>query len=139
MIEGGGGPCLLHKTGPVRGVVAHIGGQNLQRHISPQTRIACPVDFTHASGANQGHDLVGTELIARNQRPGGTQQFGRLGQELRGRRIQNFPTLILRQQDLDLALQVAIAAARASQKRGALIRVETSSRMVQLLDLPPAV
>ena len=37
--------------------------QHLESDVAPETRIACPVDLAHASGAERRHDLVGAEML----------------------------------------------------------------------------
>ena len=43
-------------------------GQDLDRDVTPEPRIACPVHFAHAACAERGHDLVRPEASARFQR-----------------------------------------------------------------------
>ena len=43
-------------------------GQDLDRDVTPEPRIACPVHLAHAACAERGHDLVGPEASARFQR-----------------------------------------------------------------------
>ena len=42
-------------------------GQDLDRHVTPEPRIARPVYLAHAARAERGHDLVGPEASARFQ------------------------------------------------------------------------
>ena len=41
------------------------GGQDLDRNVTPEPRIARTIDLAHAAGAERGHDLV----RARGERP----------------------------------------------------------------------
>ena len=43
-------------------------GQDLDRYVTPEPRIARPVHLAHAARAERGHDLVGPEASARFQR-----------------------------------------------------------------------
>ena len=43
-------------------------GQDLDRDVTAEPRIACPVHLAHAARAECGHDLVGPEASARFQR-----------------------------------------------------------------------
>jgi hypothetical protein len=53
---------------PPHGIVRHFRRQNLQRHISSQSRIARPVHFPHAACAERGDDLVRSKLVTGTKR-----------------------------------------------------------------------
>jgi len=38
-------------------------GQDLDRHIAPETRVVRAIDRTHAAGAEEGAELVGPSLV----------------------------------------------------------------------------
>ncbi len=50
-------------------------GENLDRDVAVQLRVARPVDVSHAAGPEQRYDLIGTDALAqeptRRQRPCG--------------------------------------------------------------------
>jgi hypothetical protein len=50
------------------GVVRHLREQDLDRDLAMQVRIARPIDFAHAPGAQQGNDFVRAETSAGGER-----------------------------------------------------------------------
>ena len=43
-------------------------GEDLDRNVAPEPRVACTLHLTHAAGAERRDDLVGAEAGARLQR-----------------------------------------------------------------------
>ena len=58
MVEGAGGPRLLLEPLEARGIGAHRGGENLDRDLAAQARVAGAVDLAHRARPEQVHDLV---------------------------------------------------------------------------------
>ena len=64
MIEGGHRPGLLLEAAEAVGARRAIGGDDLDRHLSPQSRVAGTVDLSHAPRPEGGNDLVRAETAA---------------------------------------------------------------------------
>jgi hypothetical protein len=67
MVQGRGGPRLLLETREPFAIGRELGGQDLDRHLASETRVACPVDLAHAAGAQRGEHLVGAEARSRGE------------------------------------------------------------------------
>ena len=65
MIQEAGGPRLLFEPAQPVIVGSKRGGQNLDGDVSPQPRVAGPVDLAHSTGPQRTDDLVRSELGAR--------------------------------------------------------------------------
>src|SRR5262249_39975950 len=67
MRERGDGARLPLEPFERRGVAGEIRGQDLDRHLAPEARIARPVDLAHSSRAERREDLVRPETGARGK------------------------------------------------------------------------
>ena len=67
MVERGGGARLLLEAAQAIGVGGERGGQDLDRHVAPEPRIARAIDLAHAAGAERRDDLVRAEADTRSQ------------------------------------------------------------------------
>ena len=61
------GARLALETRPSIGVVCDIGGQDLDGHVAPESRVPCAIHFTHTTGAERRDDLVRAEACAGGQ------------------------------------------------------------------------
>src|SRR5947208_2434534 len=61
MIERRYGARFLFETLKAIAVSGELGGQDFDRHVAPQPRVAGAKDFTHSTGAERRQDLVGAE------------------------------------------------------------------------------
>ena len=68
VVQGGGGLGLLLEAAHEVGLVGERIGEEFQRHIALQSRIASPIDLAHAAAANQRDDLVGAHPRAGRKR-----------------------------------------------------------------------
>ena len=68
VVQGGDGLRFALESLAALGVGGRDVRQNLERHLALQPRIARAIDFAHAAGAEQRHDLVGTEPCSRAER-----------------------------------------------------------------------
>jgi hypothetical protein len=68
MVEHAQRLCFLLETAETVAIRGRIRGQDLDRHVPPQAGVAGAVDLTHASLAQRGKHLVGTEARARCER-----------------------------------------------------------------------
>ena len=68
VIDPTGEAGLLLEAVEAIGIRREDTGQDLDRDVTPEPRIACPVHLAHAARAERGHDLVGPEASARFQR-----------------------------------------------------------------------
>ena len=64
MIERAGGARLLLEARQVVAVLRHRRGEDLERHLAPDARVARAIDLAHAAGAERAGDLVGSEAGA---------------------------------------------------------------------------
>ena len=62
MVERGSGPGLLDEAPPTVLVRHALGGQDLDRDLPAQARVARPIDLPHPPRAQQREDFVGPEL-----------------------------------------------------------------------------
>jgi hypothetical protein len=51
---------------PIR-IAGERGGQDLERHLALQARVARAIDLPHASGTEGGHDFIGADVRARGE------------------------------------------------------------------------
>ena len=68
MVERGGGARFLFETGQSIGVCPDVGGQNLDRHLTAQSRVAGTIHFAHPTGAERSDHLIGAEPLACRER-----------------------------------------------------------------------
>ena len=61
MIERGEDLGLALEAGEALGVVCEQVGQDLERDVATELRVARAIDLAHAAGAEQREDFVGTE------------------------------------------------------------------------------
>src|SRR5262245_34532046 len=59
---------FLLKAGAAGRVASEVRGQNLQRNITPQPRVARPVDLAHAARAQRRDDFIRSEFVSRDER-----------------------------------------------------------------------
>ena len=64
MVEAARGTRFLRKTGAARFVAGKYLGEDFQRDVASQPRIAGAENFTHPAGAERGHDLVRADASA---------------------------------------------------------------------------
>ena len=62
MIQGGSRPGLTQEPFSGQLVLLHLFGKEFQRHLSTQGGVLGQVHFSHTSGTDGGHNLVGTDL-----------------------------------------------------------------------------
>jgi len=123
------------------GQPARVGGerarQDLDRHIATEFRVVSAVDLAHAAPPDEGAHLEDAqpqsgEVAATVPR--------RIGRRIADDEVHKPPCgngLI--EQDLHLPTQVVVAAAGVCEKRGTLGSGMATRRVVELLDLLPAV
>src|SRR5438105_1020685 len=46
------------------GILGELFGENFDGDIAIEAKVACPVDFTHTSGANRGKNFIRAETSA---------------------------------------------------------------------------
>ena len=68
MVEGGKYPRFSLESSQAFRVVGHLVEKQLDRHFAPELRITCSVDVPHASGTEDGTDLVLVQDSARSNR-----------------------------------------------------------------------
>ena len=68
MIERRQRPCLAFEAGSPRGVRRQAVGQDLDRNVAVQLRVAGAIDLAHATCTQVGHDLVGMEASPNRDR-----------------------------------------------------------------------
>ena len=64
MVQGGKQIGFAREPRQPFGIVRKELGQNLESDVSHQVAVASPVDFSHAAGANERGDLVGSKADA---------------------------------------------------------------------------
>jgi len=64
VVQRGCGPRFLSEATQALGVSAERGRQHFDRHVAPETRIACFVDFPHPPSAERREDFIWTEPSA---------------------------------------------------------------------------
>ena len=89
MRERGDGLGLALESGERFGVAGELVGQDLDRDVALQPRVARPVDLAHPARAERGEDLVGAEAgtgrqghsahIVPGAFPGAMNRQGKLG------------------------------------------------------------
>ena len=52
------GARLALEAGSAVGISCYIGGQNLDCHVAPESRVACAIHLAHTTGAERRNDLV---------------------------------------------------------------------------------
>jgi len=76
VVQGGDGPRLTLEAGAQLLVGGKAGREYLDRHVAPESRVARPIDFPHAAGAERGDDLVGAKAGAGSEwHPGNLHQL----------------------------------------------------------------
>jgi hypothetical protein len=112
-------------------------GQDLERHLTPETHVAGAVHLAHATRAQQRQHLVAAELPSRQgadllarQLPSGLLERGLLDEALR--------CSLLRQQRFELPTQRQVPLAGRFQEALSLVRLALEGRVVQLLEPLPA-
>ena len=55
---------LAFESGEAVGILRQRGGQDLQRHVAPEPRVARPIHFAHPAGPEWTKHLIGTETGA---------------------------------------------------------------------------
>ena len=67
VVERGEGLCLALEPRKPIGVLCEMIGQNLERDLALQLRVARPIHFPHAACPERGDDFVRTEPGARGE------------------------------------------------------------------------
>ena len=109
--------------------------QDLDGHVAPEFQVARAIDLAHAASPDSGLDLIHTETPARQH--GSVEVAHQLGRH-RDRGFVQERVGTLREQRLDLLPQRRVAATHLGEKRRARRFVVRQSRVVELLDPPPA-
>ena len=100
MIEGGEHACFRSKRANRSGSAVKCRGQDLDRHVAAQGRVACAIHLAHAADGEQSLDAIRTDRRAwREPRRG---RGDELGHERANRRVDHSGRR-LRQQGLDFA------------------------------------
>jgi hypothetical protein len=125
VIEGGGGPRLLHQPAVRRGIAAQVGRQQLERHRAVQSGVPCQVDPPHPPLPQRADDAVSPHygallriVIQLVQEHGDTAVERR--QEAVALRLTGVQRLVRLQQRGHARVQLRIVTARALQEGGAL-------------------
>src|SRR4051794_16716078 len=61
MVQGGGGAGLGLETSDSRGIMGEVGREDLQGYLAAEPGISSSIHLAHASGTQNGNDLVGSE------------------------------------------------------------------------------
>ena len=64
MVQRRGGAGFLLESMEAVGVGGERDGQDLDRHVTTQPRIARAIDLAHAAGADDRDDFIGAEPLA---------------------------------------------------------------------------
>ena len=70
MVERGERLGFAREAGDAIGIEGERIGQDLDRDVPSESRVARPIDFSHAAGPQLGEDLVGRETRAGSNRHG---------------------------------------------------------------------
>jgi hypothetical protein len=65
MVEEGEQCCFTLEAGQSLGVPGHLAGQDLDRHLATQLRVASAVDLAHTPGPEGLKDLIGAQAVSR--------------------------------------------------------------------------
>ncbi len=117
MVEGAGRARLVLEAAKLRLVGQAVPRQDLDGDLAAQPRIARPVHLSHAAGAEQFQDLVGSQARARLEaglppvRAGRASQGGSGRRRRRRRGAEGLVLAVGKKERLDLVPQVGIGAA----------------------------
>src|SRR3981081_788840 len=67
MVQGSGGKSLLLKAAQAVGVRRECWRQNLDRHLTFETRVAGTIDLAHPASAKEGGNLIRPKLRSGRQ------------------------------------------------------------------------
>jgi len=124
-------PRLAPETRQGVGVVRHVLGQDLDRHVAAQPRVARPIDLAHPTGTDEVRHLVRPEAPPSHDR----ELLRRCAQGRLLHQALRFPLVL--EQRLNLAAQLVVSATRRGNERLPLRGRTLQRRVVQLLDLWP--
>jgi hypothetical protein len=129
MAEGRHRPRLARQPCPRLGVVGHLMGQDLDRHVAAEPHVLRPVDLAHPPGANKVHHLVRAETRPAQDRDPPRRGCGE------GFSQQPPGLLLVAEERPHLAEQTLVATAGPLQEPLPLALVAGERRVIQLLDL----
>ena len=118
------------------GVSRENARQDLDSHIATELRVARAIDLAHAASPDSGLDLIHTETPARQH--GSAEVAYRSRHRGRGPVHEPVAGCALLEQRLDLLPQRRVTGTHLGEKCRARRFVVCQSRVIELLDPPPA-
>ena len=133
MIQRRDGPRLLLEATDAIGVGGERLGENLDRHVTTQTRIARAIHLAHAAGTEGSFDHVGPERCTNGE------ANWQDAQRARGGRLTEKPVrgIVRAQEPLDLRDQFFVPGTLFGEKRVTRVGVALERRVKQFFDRTP--